>query len=56
MYGIKNSIHKVYKGAAEAVLPVRSQSRFKEEGVRLFVYDVDRCVCVGILFTARYRC
>ncbi|DBA77547.1 hypothetical protein WJX77_007000 [Trebouxia sp. C0004] len=33
MYGIKNSIHKVYKGAAEAVLPVRSQSRFKEEGV-----------------------
>lgn len=34
MYAIRNNIHKVYKGAAEAVLPARSQSRFKEEGVR----------------------
>lgn len=33
MYAIRNNIHKVYKGAAEAVLPARSQSKFKEEGV-----------------------
>lgn len=33
MYALKNSIHKVYKDAAEAVLPVRSQSKFREEGV-----------------------
>ena len=33
MYAIRNNIHKVYKGAAEAVLPARSKSRFTEEGV-----------------------
>lgn len=33
MDSIKNSIHKVYKGAAEQILPVRSQSAFKEQGV-----------------------
>lgn len=33
MYAIRNNIHKVYKNAAEAVLPARSQSKFKEEGV-----------------------
>ena len=33
MYVITNSIHKVYKGAAEQIVPVRGQSAFKEKGV-----------------------
>lgn len=34
MSGLRSFLHSTYKSAAEAVLPARSQSAFKEKGVR----------------------
>ena len=51
MSGLRNFIHSTYKSAAEKVLPARTQSAFKEKGVRTstaeqLIASVDPFLCL----------